>query len=165
MISRLTAGDVTGRGVVVQPGKHPQDVAVHRRHRQPKPDGGNGPGRVFADAGQSQQSIIVGGKLAPVLLTDQLCRPVQVAHPAVIAQPLPELVQLFLRAGGQRRDVRQLLDEPLVVGQRRRHPCLLQHDLTDPDMVGGGVLPEGQHPAAAVEPVQQRRGDGGQLRR
>ena len=108
-----------GSGVVVQAGKHPQHVAVHRRHRQAEADGGDGTRRVVADAGQGAEGIVVGGQLAAVLRTDELCRLLQVPHPAVVAQTLPQLVELFFLAGGEGGDVRQSGKEPLIVGQRR----------------------------------------------
>ena len=141
--------------VVVQAGKHPQHIAVHRRHRQAEADGGDGTRRVVADAGQGAEGIVVGGQFAAVLRTDELCRLLQVPHPAVIAQTLPQLVELFLLAGGKGGDVRQSGKEPLIVGQRRRDAGLLQHDLTQPDMVRGGVGAEGQDAVVRMEPVEQ----------
>ena len=145
--------------VVVQAGKHPQHVAIHRRHRDAEADRGNGPRRVVPDAGQGPQGIVVGGQLSAVLLADDACCLLQVAHPAVIAKALPQLVQLFLPAGGKGRDVRQGGEKALVVGQRRRDPGLLQHDLAEPYMVGAGVGAEGQAALVFVEPVQQGRGN------
>ena len=143
--------------VVVQPGKDPQDVAVHGGHREAEADGSDGPGGVVPDAGQGPQGVIVGGQLSAVRFADDPGGFLQVADPAVIAQPLPQLVQLFLLAGGQRGDIRQGGEETLVIGQRRRDPGLLEHDLAEPDMVRAGVGAERQHPLVLVEPVQQRR--------
>ena len=153
----LRVGDQPG--IVVEPGKHPQNVAVHSGHREAEADGGNGPRRVLPDAGQGQQGVVIGRQLPAVLGADDLCRFLQVAHPAVITQSLPQLVQLFLLASGQRRDIRQGGKKALVVRQRRRDPGLLQHDLAQPDMVGRRVLPEGEDAAVGVEPVQQGRSD------
>ena len=145
--------------VVVQAGKHPQHVAVHGGHRDAEADGRHRPGRVVANAGQGPQGVVVGRQLPAVLRADDLCRLLQVAHPAVVAKALPELVQLFFLAGSQRRNIRQRGEKALVVGQGRRHAGLLQHDLAEPDVVRGGVLPEGQDAAVLVEPFQQCRGD------
>ena len=98
-----------------------------------------------------------GGQLPAVLRTDELCSLLQVAHPAVIAQPLPQLMQLFLPAGGKRGDIRQRFQKAVVIRQHRRHPGLLQHHLAEPHMVGGGVLPEGQTAAVLVKPLQEGR--------
>ena len=67
----------------------------------------------------------------------------------------PELVQLFLFAGGKGRNVRQGGEKAFVVGQCRRDPGLLQHDLAEPHMVGAGVGAEGQDAVVFVEPVQE----------
>ena len=146
-------------GVIIQAGKHPQHIAVHRRHRDAKADGCNGPGGVVPDAGQGPQGIIVGGQLSAVLFADDACSLLQVAHPAVVAKTLPELVQLFLFAGGKGRNVRQGGEKAFVVGQCRRDPGLLQHDLAEPHMVGAGVGAEGQDAVVFVKPVQQGRRD------
>ena len=143
--------------VIVQAGKHPQDVAVHRRHRDTEADGCHCPGGIVADARQGAQGGVVGGQVAAILFADDLGRLLQVAHPAVVAQTLPQLVQLFFVAGSQGRDVRQRREKTLVVRKRRRDAGLLQHDLTEPDMIRGGVLPEGQDAAVSVKPVQQGR--------
>ena len=102
---------------------------------------------------------MIGGKLPAVLLTDDAGGLLQVAHPAVVAQPLPELVELFFFARRQRGNVRQGSEEALIIGQRRRDAGLLQHDLTEPDVVGAGVGAEGQDALVLVEPFQQCRGD------
>ena len=44
---------------------------------------------------------------------------------------------LPLRGGGQGADAREAAQESLVVGQDGRHLRLLEHDLGDPDPVGG----------------------------
>ena len=136
-----------GSGVVVQTGEHPQHIAVHGGHRKAEADG------------QGPQGIIVGGQLSAVLLADDACSLLQVAHPAVVAKTLPELVQLFFFAGGKGRNVRQGGEKAFVVGQCRRDPGLLQHDLAEPHMVGAGVGAEGQDAVVFVKPVQQGRGN------
>ena len=144
-------------GVIIQAGKHPQHIAVHGGHGQAEADGRDGPGGVLSDAGQCTQGGVVGGQLPAVLRTDELCGLLQVAHPAVIAQPFPQLMQLFLLAGGKRGDIRQRFQKAVVIRQHRRHPGLLQHHLAEPHMVRGGVLPEGQTAAVFVEPLQEGR--------
>ena len=125
--------------VVVQPGEDPEHVAVHGGHRESEADGSDGPCRIVPDAGQGAESVVVGGQLTAVLLTDDLRGLLQVPHPAVIAQPLPQLVELFLLA--------------------RRDAGLLEHDLAQPDVVGRRVRAEGQDAVVRVEPIEQRGGD------
>ena len=168
LFRRLMLHDPGGKGlfyrrfcnharVIVQTGKHPQHIAVHGGHGKSEADGRDGSGGVLPDAGQRTQGGVVGGQLPAVLCTDELCGLLQVAHPAVIAQPLPQLMQLFLPAGGKRGDIRQRFQKAVVIRQHRRHPGLLQHHLAEPHMVGGGVLPEGQAAAVLVKPVQEGR--------
>ena len=56
------------REIVIQPRRHTQNIAVHRRNRQPERDRRHRACRVLADAGQREQFIVVGGQLAAVLL-------------------------------------------------------------------------------------------------
>ena len=145
--------------VIIQSGKHPQHISVHGRHGQPEADGRDGSRRVVPDAGQGAEGVVVGRKLAAVLLADDAGGFLEVAHPAVVAQTLPELVQLFFLTGRQRRDVRQRRQKALIIRQRRRDAGLLQHDLAQPDVVRAGVGAEGQDALVPVKPFQQGRGD------
>ena len=130
LFRRLMLHDPGGKGlfyrrfcnharVIIQAGKHPQHIAVHGGHRKTEADGRDGPGGVLPDAGQRTQGGVVCGQLSTVLRTDELCSLLQVAHPAVIAQPLPQLMQLFLLASGKRGDIRQLLQKAVVIRQHR----------------------------------------------
>ena len=145
--------------VIIQSGKHPQHISVHRRDSQPEADGRDGSRCVVPGTGQSAEGVVVGWQLPAVLLTDDAGRLLQVAYPAVVAQPLPELVELFFFARRQRWNVRQGGEEALIIGQRRRDAGLLQHDLAEPDVVGAGVGAERQDALVLVEPFQQCRGD------
>ena len=79
------------REIVIQPRRHTQNIAVHRRNRQPERDRRHRACRIFTDTGQREQFIVVGGQFAAVLLAQQDRCTVQVAHAAVVAEPLPEL--------------------------------------------------------------------------
>ena len=135
---------------------HPHHIAVHRRGGQAKGDGADGPGGVVADAGQRPDGVIVRREGTAIPLDQELCRLLEVAGPAVIAQPLPELEQPLLRQRRQRLDIRHLPEKALVIGQRRLHPGLLEHDLREPHMVRGRVLPPGEVAAVGIVPGQQR---------
>ena len=139
-------------------GGYPQHVAVHRRIGQAEGDGGDGPGGVCPHAGQVQQGLVVGGQLAAVPLHEDVGRLLQAAGPAVIAQTLPQLQQPLLRQGGQLGYRGAGLQKSLVIAQHRLHPGLLQHDLGQPDVVGGRLPPPGQVPGVFRIPAQQ--GDG-----
>ena len=62
----LVAGSAMSSAASQHPGQHPQDVAVHRGHRQVEGDGGDGAGGVVADAGQLFKQVVAGGQLAAV---------------------------------------------------------------------------------------------------
>ena len=87
-------------------------------------------------------------------------RLLQVAHPAVVAQPLPKLQQLLLISCGQGLHRRAALHEPVEVGQHRRHPGLLEHDLRHPDAVRVADAAPRQDALVDIVPRQQRRGEG-----
>ena len=76
---------------VQQPGGDPEHVAVHRGDGQLKGDGGDGPGGVVPDAGEGPQGVKIGGDDAAVALHHRFCPLLQVAHPVVVAQALPQL--------------------------------------------------------------------------
>ena len=141
--------------IIVQPGKYPQHIAVHRRSRQPEADAGNRACGVIPDARQRTQGIQTGRQLPAVLFAQHNGSLLQVGSTAVIPQPLPQLAQPVRVAGGQGGRVRQLGDEPLIVGDSGCHPCLLQHDLADPDMIRRRVLPKRQDPTILFKPWQQ----------
>ena len=139
-------------------GHHPEHVAVHRRNGDAEGDGGDGTRRVLPHSGQSEQFLIAGGNGPAVPLHHLSGGLFQVAGTAVIPQPLPELHQgvvLHCRQGGH---VGQGLHKTAVIAHHSGHPGLLEHNLADPDVIGGGIAPPGQHPGVLVVPGQQ--GDG-----
>ena len=72
----------------------------------------------------------------------------QVAGAGVVAEPGPQGQHRIERALGQVRQGREAGHEALEVGDDHRHLGLLEHDLGDPDPVGGGVALPGQVLAA-----------------
>ena len=146
--------------IVVQPRKDPQDIAVHRRHRDAERNARHRTRRVVADARQAAQRLIVGGQVAAVLFTDDAGRLLHIVDAVVVPQTLPQLTQGVRLTGGQRGGVGQRRDKALIVGDGRCHAGLLKHDLADPDMVRRRLLPERQEPFVCVEPLQQRCGNG-----
>ena len=144
--------------VPADPGVHPQHVAVHGRDSLPKGDGADGPGGVVPHPRQGPDRGVVRRKLTAVLLHDDFCSLFQVPGPGVVAQPLPQLHQPLLGKRRQRGHIRGFFQKPLVVVQHRRHPGLLEHDLRQPHVVGGGVVPPGEGAGVVPEPLQQGEG-------
>ncbi len=80
------------REIVIQPCCDAQNVAVHRRNGQSERDRCHRACRVLADAGQSKQPVVISAGSSPPYSSAQQDRcTVQVAHAAVVAEPLPEL--------------------------------------------------------------------------
>ena len=158
----LEGGGVNGRAVRRQPGHQPQHIAVHRRGAQIKANGADGTGGVVADPRQSPDGGMVGGEYTPVPRQDHLGGLLQIPHPAVVPKTFPELVQVVIRAGRQRADVRQGGQKAGVIAHHGLHPGLLQHDLREPYMVRLPIPPPGQITVKAVVPGQQRPRQPGQ---
>ena len=108
--------------------------------RPPRPCG------IVADPGQLPKLLRRRRQLAAVLFREQHGGFLQVPCTAVIAETLPQLQQPVLRNGSQRGDVRQRFQKPLIIGDHGFDPGLLQHDLSDPGVIGRRVLPPGEHP-------------------
>ena len=68
----------------------------------------------------------------------------QIAGTRVIAQSGPERHHFFRGRCGQRRHIRKFFQKTGVIRNHRRHLCLLQHDLREPDTVGITRLLPGQ---------------------
>ena len=148
-----------------KPRQHPQHVAVHRRRPAPEGDGGNGGGGVGADSRQAAQVLLVVGEPSAQVAGDDGGAAQQVARPGVVSEALPGVQHLVGGGGGQRRDVGPAGQEVVVVGDDRRHACLLEHDLAEPYAIGvgggAGRRPPWQRAPVAVVPSQQAAAEGG----
>lgn len=109
-------------------GEHALDVAVQDGRTFAVRKRGNGRGRGPADAGQGGDGLGGGRKAAVPVAHDFLRAAMQVASARVIAQAGPVRHHVFLRGGGQRRDVWKALQKALVVGDDGGYLGLLQHD-------------------------------------
>jgi len=133
-------------------GENPDHVSVHGRNGNLIGNGGDGPGRVGADAGDPAQLFRIPGQLAAVFSHD-LDRPfAEIAGPGIITQALPKFQDFLLRAVRQGGKGGKALQKPAVIGKNRFHPRLLQHCLTDPGPVGVVKSAPGEIPGAAVIP-------------
>ena len=148
-------GDVIGAGE--KPGHHAQNISVHRRLRQTEGDGRDGARGIVPDARELPQLGRRGRQLAAVMFREEQSGFPEIAGAAVITEALPELQQAVLRNGGQRRNIRELSQEALIIGNHGFDARLLQHDFGDPGMVGGGILTPGQKPPACGIPLQNQR--------
>ena len=148
------------REIVIEPRRHTQNIAVHRRNRQPERDRRHRACRIFTDAGQREQFIVVGGQLAAVLRAQQDRCTVQVAHAAVVAEPLPELGVNGLVRRRESGNIGQRVHPAGKIAAHGLHARLLQHDLAHPDAIGSRLRPPRQVAVPGVIPAQQRLHDG-----
>ncbi len=112
-----------------EPREDPQEISVDGGHRLLKGNGGNGRCRIGPDAGDFFK-LRRGSRHFPVIIRQNLlCPLVEISHPGIVAEPLPELQIQILRRPGQCGNVRQCREEALIIRQHRLHPGLLQHDL------------------------------------
>ena len=150
---------VDGGLVPADPGYYPQHIAVHGGTGLPEGDGADGAGGVCADPGQGKQALVVLGKHPAIFRHNDLSRFFQVAHPGVIAQSLPQLVQAVVLAGSKGLDIRQRRQKTEVVALDGLHPGLLEHDLRQPDVVRLPILPPRQIPPVFGVPSGQHQGE------
>ena len=116
-------------GHIEQARQHAADVAIQGRLILPKSDRGNRPGGIAPNARQLAQLPGIRRQLAAMLFVHDLRGTLQVACPAVIAQPLPGRQHLLLGGRRQRRNARKALHPALEIKAHRFHAGLLEHDL------------------------------------
>ena len=130
-----------------------QNVAVHGGRPLCKGDGRNRPGGVIPKALQLFQLLRRLRKASP--FHDLPGRCLHIAHTGIVAQPLPELEQLFLRRIRQRPHIRQRLHKAPVIRNHRLDARLLEHDFRYPYGVRLAALPPGQVAPVGRIPRQQ----------
>ncbi|MNI40679.1 hypothetical protein D3C73_949120 [compost metagenome] len=136
-------GDLRLAGITLLRGKarqHAFDVAVEDRRAQAHADAGDRAGGGQADAGQVSEFFHVPGKLAAVLLDDDLRGLLQIARTGVVTQPRPQMKYFVFRRSSQGFDRRQRGHEAVEVIQHGADLSLLQHDFRDPYPIRVDVL-------------------------
>ena len=124
-----------GTGVVVQTGKHPQHIAVHRGYRDAKADGRNGPRcspRCRAAPAGHRSRRAAGRRTA----RRRCLRPSAGCAPGCSSQDPPTACAAFPLRRRQGR-ISGSAAKAFVIGQCRRDPGLLQHDLAEPHIGRG----------------------------
>ncbi len=148
-----------GRFQILAPGQparqHALGVGLDDRRGAIEGEGEDCPRDVPADPRQGPDRLRVVGEGPAVLPDDLTGRRVEVACPAVIAQPLPHLEDLDLVRLGQRRDRREPRDEPREEWDHRRDRRLHQHHLRHQHAVGIAVRPPGQGAMRLRIPVDE----------
>ena len=152
---------VLGAAQGEEAGEHSADVAVDDGQRQAVRDREDGARGVEAHAGHGQRGLERPREAPAVALGHVLRAAVEVARAVVVAEPRPGGEDLLLRLLGERLQGGEALQERLVVGSRRLHRGLLEHDLGDPDAVGVRRPAPRELAPVAVVPAQEgapRRG-------
>ena len=127
-----------------QSGKDPRHVGVRGRMAASESEAGHGRGGVFAEAGQPGERREIAGEDSSVVPRDAHGRAAEVAGPRVIAQARPGREDALLPGAGERRKVREPIQERTVPLPDRRDRRLLEHDLGDPDAIRIGRAPPGK---------------------
>ncbi len=144
------------RGVDVEDaGQDTLHVAVHAGHLLIEGRAGDGPGGVGPHAGQSEDVGVAAGENPAVPLHDGTGGSLNVARPAVIAEPFPRLEHVLFRRFGYGGHVWKAFHPAQEVPDPPVHLRLLHHDFRDPRAVGVVVVAPRQGAAVGGEPRQQ----------
>ena len=117
------------------PRQHTLHVAVDRGHGNIEPNGGDGGGGVGTYAGQCKPTLMGVGEIA--CLVNGLRSLVQQPSPTVIPQSLPGLHDILFGRGRQIAHSGKQVHEKVPLGDACLHPCLLEHDFTEPRSIQG----------------------------
>jgi len=84
---------------------------------------------------------------------------VQIPSPGIVAKPGP-MVQHCIQGGfSQVIEIRKTLHETLEIGDHGSHLSLLEHNLRDPDPIGGRILLPGEvFAAGTLVPIEYQVG-------
>ena len=139
-----------------QPAHDAHDVSVDCRLRYLESDAGDGACCIRSDALQLSDFLRILRENTIVIGDDLLRRFLHVLDTRIITQPFPRLQDRVFRRCRQRCDVREFIQEIMIIRDDRIHPCLLQHDFRNPDAVGIARPAPRQIAFLFVVPVQQR---------
>ena len=138
-------------------GQHARHVAVHQRRRAVEGDAGHRRGGVGPDSRQLAQPRRVVRHPTPVPVPQRARRRLEVAGPAVVAEPRPQREHVVLRRRGQGLDRREAVEEPSPALLHHRDPRLLQHELGHQDRVRVARAAPRQVAAVPAVPAEERR--------
>ena len=115
------------------------DIAVDDDRAAAEGDGGDGGGRIGADARQRPQSRFRVGKAAAMHRRATFARRPEDCAPARNSRGRPRrCITSASSAAASADDVRPAVEEARVIGRDRRRRRLLEHDLRQPDAIGIG---------------------------
>lgn len=140
---------------IKEPADHALHITVKHRMHLIAGDACNGRRRIRADTGIRSQSLIVDRHGFQALGVHLPGGSMQVTGALVIAQSLPVLQNLFKIGQGKRLEVGEPSNKAIIRRQHGCDPCLLQHDLRDPDAIGITAATKGQIPLILSIPVDK----------
>ena len=132
------------------PGEYAFDVAVENGAAPAESQCGHGRGGGAADAGQGANGLGGIGKMAAIPLGNPACCGVEIACPAVVAEPAPEREHIVFGSAGERGQIGKARNEAFEVADNGGDLRLLQHDLGQPDAIGIAIALPGQVVAAML---------------
>jgi Ca-activated chloride channel homolog len=133
----------------------PSYIPIHSGNRDPMRNARHGACGVGTDPRERAQLGEGFRNASPVALHHDLSRPMEIAGPRVVAQPLPEAEEFIFRRARQRLRVWEPGEPPPVVGHHGVYPRLLKHDLRDEDGPRIPRLPPWECPAPKAEKVAE----------
>src|SRR5579864_7761069 len=125
---------------------------------QIKSDTRDGRSRIIAYAGQTSNSWIIARKAAQ--FQHLLGCFLKIPCARIVAQPGPSSQQVVLFDGYQSVDIRESIEEALVIRYDRGDTRLLQHDLGNPDAIRIARAAPGQVALVLPVPIQNAAADG-----
>ncbi len=136
-----------------QPAEHTLDVAIHDRRRLIEGDAADGRRSVTADPRQSRK--LLGGSRKSAVLNELPGGGVQRTGAPVVSQAAPGREYFRQLCSCQPLHTRKARQKARVAIPHHGHPCLLQHDFRDPDVIRITVGAPGEPAAVAVEPTEK----------
>ena len=126
------------------PCENTQQISVYRYLRLLKRNGCNRRRRVRPDSRELYKLTCRRRHFPAIFLHDHHGSLVKIPYSGIISESFPKLQVNLLRCRCKSCNVRQLLQKTKIIGFSRLYPCLLKHDLREPDMIRRRILPPGQ---------------------
>ena len=140
---------------IKEPADHALHITVKHRMHLIAGDACNGRRRVGAYAGICAKSIVVDRCRFQSLGMHLPGRTMQIARSLIISEALPVLQNFFEIGQGKRAEIGKPSNKAIVRRQHGCDPCLLQHDLRDPDAIGITAATKGKIPLVLPIPVDK----------
>ncbi len=156
-------GGVGGRAGLAVDGEEPRDdpgdVGVDGGHPRAEGERGDGRRHVIAEARKGREDLRIARDAAAVPREQGTGGGAEISGAGVVAEPRPRCEHARFAGPGERRQIREPLEERAVPAAHGGDGRLLEHDLRYPDPVGIGGPAPGEGAFLASKPVEQRAAD------